>query len=461
MLNNFFFSTFGFIITLGLLVIVHEWGHYQVARWCGVRVLRFSVGFGSVLWRRQRHPGATEFTLSALPLGGYVRFLDSREGMVQPSERAFTFDAQPLRKRAAIVAAGPVLNLLLAALLFTLVAWSGKNEPEAVLSTPTAGSLAAEAGLRAGDRVLATRTADAAEWRDVVSFADLFQTLGQAAVQGQSLHLLVGKEDGRKRQEVLLELSHLGEGAQLDLKTITRIGLRGGYAEPVMGDIKAGGAALAAGLQKGDRVLLVNDQVVPDAAWLRDRIRAHVDAPEPMRWTIERAGQRLTLQVSPKASSEGETRFGLINAFIGSAPPPMVVVTYSLMEGLERGVTRTVEMASFSLKMLGRMLTGEASLRNLSGPLSIAEGAGQSVQRGLSDYLEFLALVSLSLGVLNLLPLPMLDGGHLMYYLFEGLTGRPVSDDWLKWLQRGGALALLLMMTIALSNDLARLFGLP
>ncbi|WP_396269302.1 RIP metalloprotease RseP, partial [Ideonella sp.] len=295
MLNTFFFSTFGFIITLGLLVIVHEWGHYQVARWCGVRVLRFSLGFGTVLWRRQRHAGATEFTLSALPLGGYVRFLDSRESVVLPSERASTFDAQPLRKRAAIVAAGPLLNLLLAVLLYSVVAWSGKKEPEAVLATPPQASLAAEAGLKAGDKVKASRSADTEDWRDVASFADLFQTLGQAALQGQSLHLLVSKEDGRQGQEVLLELSHLGEGAQLDLKTITRIGLRGGYAEPVMGDVKDGGAAHAAGLQKGDRVLLVDDQMVLDAAWLRDRIRAHVDAPAPMRWTIERAGQRLVV----------------------------------------------------------------------------------------------------------------------------------------------------------------------
>ncbi|TDM06381.1 MAG: RIP metalloprotease RseP [Ideonella sp. MAG2] len=460
MLNNFFFSTFGFIVTLGLLVIVHEWGHYQVARWCGVRVLRFSVGFGSVLWRRQNHPGATEFTLSALPLGGYVRFLDSREDLVSPSERAMAFDAQPLRKRAAIVAAGPVLNLLLAVLLYTVVAWSGKKEPQAVLATPPAGSLAADAGLVAGDRVLASRSAGSDEWRDVVSFADLIQTLGQTAVEGQSLHLLVGKEDGRKRQEVLLERAHLGEGAELNLKTMARVGLRGGYAEPVMGNIKPGGAAQQAGLQKGDLVLAVDEQIVPDAAWLRDRIRAHIDAPAPMRWAVERAGQRLTLQVSPKLAHEGETRIGKVEAYIG-ALPPTVVVSYGFADGLERGVARTVEMASFSLKMLGRMLVGEASLKNLSGPLSIAEGAGQSVQRGLSDYLEFLALVSLSLGVLNLLPLPLLDGGHLMYYLFEGLTGRPVSDDWLKWLQRGGALALLLMMSIALSNDLVRLFGPP
>ncbi|MDZ7813410.1 MAG: site-2 protease family protein [Ideonella sp.] len=268
------------------------------------------------------------------------------------------------------------MNLLLAVLLYALVAWTGKQEPAAVLATPVQASLAAEAGLKAGDRVLASRTADTEEWRDVVSFADLFQSLGQAAVEGQSLQLLVGKEGGSKRQEVLLELSHLGEGAQLDRRTVQRIGLRGGYAEPVMGEIKADGAAFAAGLQKGDRVLLVDDQAVIDAAWLRDRIRAHVDAPAPMRWTIERGGQRLSMQVSPRVSTEGDVRFGKVEAFIGAAPS-MVEVSYGLLEGFERvppHIGTGAEMASFppsGLEDAGRQLLILRSYpfsKNLSGP---------------------------------------------------------------------------------------------
>jgi regulator of sigma E protease len=239
-----------------------------------------------------------------------------------------------------------------------------------------------------------------------------------------------------------------------------RIGLGAPYSEPVLGEVKSGGPAERAGLHAGDRVLRVDDVPVLDAGSLRERIAASVrdGAPQPMRWQVERRGQTLELTVQPRLFGEGPRAIGRIDAYVGR-PAETVLVRRGPVEGLVQGAQRTWEVSALTLQMMGRMLTGEASLKNISGPLTIADYAGQSVHQGLSYYLGFLALVSVSLGVLNLLPLPMLDGGHLMYYLFEGLTGRPVSEPWLKWLQRGGALILLLLMTLALSNDLARFLG--
>jgi regulator of sigma E protease len=226
-----------------------------------------------------------------------------------------------------------------------------------------------------------------------------------------------------------------------------------------MGDVKADGPAAQAGLRAGDRVLRVDGRPVPDAATLRERIRDSGRSGQPMRFEIIRAGAPVELTVQPRVVEEGGERIGRVDAYIGQ-PPQMVTVRYGPIEGLVQGAQRTWEVSTLTLKMLGRMLIGQASLKNLSGPLTIADYAGQSAQQGLAYYLGFLALVSVSLGVLNLLPLPMLDGGHLMYYIFEAVTGRPVSDWWLKWLQRGGALIMLLLMSLALSNDVARLLGL-
>jgi regulator of sigma E protease len=228
-----------------------------------------------------------------------------------------------------------------------------------------------------------------------------------------------------------------------------------------MGEVQAGGPAAAAGLRAGDRVLEVDGRPVADAQGLRERIRAAVDGAGavPMRWRVERGGRVLDIDVAPRVHEEAAQRIGRVDAYIGR-PPEMVTVQRGVWEGLQLGVQRTWELGVLTLKMLGRMIIGEASLKNLSGPLTIADYAGQSVQQGLGYYLGFLALVSVSLGVLNLLPLPMLDGGHLMYYLFEGLTGRPVSDLWLGRLQRGGMAILLALMSVALFNDVARLLGL-
>jgi len=449
-------TVLAFLLTLGVLVVVHEYGHYRVAVACGVKVLRFSVGFGRVIWRRQATPDSTEFTLSMLPLGGYVRFLDEREAPVLPGERDQAFNNKPLRQRVAIVAAGPLANLLLAALLFAAAGWVGMDEPKALLGAPPAGSVAERAGVRPGDLIQAT-SADGQDWQDVSALSELLWRVQDAAGQGTKLYLAATDAQGHGRRTVELDLSSSG-GSDVDIAALRKIGIGVPYSEPLLGKLTPGGAAAAAGLLEGDRVLSVNAEAVRDAASLRERIRAHVQ-PEPMRWRIERAGRMLDIEVLPKMVDDAGRKVGRIEARVGGAPE-MVMVRHGLFDGLTHGVTRTWDVSVMTVRMFGRMLIGEASLKNLSGPLTIADYAGQSARSGLPQYLGFLALVSVSLGVLNLLPLPMLDGGHLMYYLFEGLSGRPVSEWWQKQLQRAGAFILLLMMALALSNDVARLTGL-
>jgi regulator of sigma E protease len=448
-----------FLFTLGVLVVIHEYGHYRVAVACGVKVLRFSVGFGRVLWRRQSGPDATEFVVCALPLGGYVRMLDEREGEVAPGDLDRAFNRKPLLSRAAIVAAGPIANLLLAVVLYAAAHWIGIAEPKAVLGAPVVGSLAERAGLRSGDWVKAVATS-ADDWQDVQSLVDLRWQVTQAALQQRSLQLQVTDRDGRAARTLTLDLSSLGN-AEVDATLARKIGLGGPYSEPVLGEVKAGGPAAQAGLLKGDRVRSVDGMPVADAQGLRDRIRAGVreGVAAPQSWTVERAGRSLRLDVTPRVQRDGDVAVGRIDAYVGE-PPVMVTVRHGPLEGLQQGFVRTWEVSALTVKMMGRMLIGQASLKNLSGPLTIADYAGQSVSQGLPYYLGFLALVSVSLGVLNLLPLPMLDGGHLMYYIFEGATGRPVSDLWLARLQRGGIAVLLTMMSVALFNDVARLLGL-
>jgi regulator of sigma E protease len=444
-----------FLLTLGVLIVIHEYGHYRVAVACGVRVLRFSVGFGRVLWRRQSSPQATEFVVCALPLGGYVRMLDEREGPVAPGEVGRAFNRKPLAQRAAIVAAGPLANLALAVLLYAASHWIGVQEPKAVLSAPAAGSLAERAGLRSGDWVRAFSD-DGERWREVDSMTDLRWQVTRAALDGRALRLEVSDRDGRGLRRLELDLTSI-DGREVDAALMQRIGLGAPFSDPVVGDVQPGGPAARAGLSKGDRVLAVDGRAIADGATLRERIRAAPDTP--MLWRVEREGRALDVDVVPRVVDEGDRRVGRIDAYVG-APVETVTVTQGPLEGLAAGAARTWEVSALTVQMLGRMLVGDASIRNLSGPITIADYAGQSVERGLAYYLGFLALVSVSLGVLNLLPLPMLDGGHLMYYIVEAVTGRPIPDAWLERLQRGGFALLLLMMSVALYNDVARLLGL-
>ena len=446
-----------FIVALGLLIAVHEYGHYRVAVACGVKVLRFSVGFGKPLftWRPKGSP--TEFVLGAFPLGGYVRMLDEREAPVAPEERHLAFNTQPLRSRAAIVVAGPLANLLLAVLLYSIVNWNGVEEPKAVLASPVAGSVAHSAGLRGGE--LVQRAAlGSEELEPVRSFEDLRWLLTRGALEGESVRLDVQPQTGAHR-EMVLDMSKI-DSREADAQLFRKIGILGPWTRPVLGEVMPKGAAERAGLKQGDVVLKIGATEVVDGQQLRELIRKSMQGNEPLSqpWLIDRAGHSLTLDVLPDAQPELGATVGRIGAYVG-ASPEFVTVEYGLFEGLWTGVVKTWDVSLLTLKMMGRMVIGEASLKNLSGPLTIADYAGRSASLGLTQYLVFLALISVSLGVLNLLPLPVLDGGHLMYYLWEGVTGKQVSDAWLERLQRGGVAVLLLMMSIALFNDITRLFG--
>ena len=445
-----------FLLTLGVLIVVHEYGHYRVAVACGVRVLRFSVGFGRVLWRRQKDRESTEFVVCALPLGGYVRMLDEREGEVQPHEREQAFNRKPLWARAAIVSAGPVANLVLAVLLYAAAHMVGVVEPKAVLSTPAPASLMEAAGIKGGDWVRSV-SADGQDWRDVSSMTDLRWQITQAALAGEPLYLMLSDVQGHGQRRTRIDLSQLAT-REVDASTMKAIGLGPAYSEPVMGEVKAGGPAAAAGLRKGDRVLDIDGLPVADAFSVRDRIMKSVSkgSAAEQRWRIEREGQVQEIAVQPRAVNEGGREFGRIDAFVGP-PPEMVTVRQGPLDALALGAQRTWEVSALTLRMLGRIVTGDASLKNISGPLTLADFAGQSVQAGALVFVGYLALISISLGVLNLLPVPLLDGGHLLYYFAEVFKGSPVSDRAFEVGQRIGMAMLAVLMALALFNDVSRL----
>ncbi len=447
---SFVTTVVAFLVTLGVLIVIHEYGHYWVARRCGVKVLRFSIGFGRPLVRAVRGPDRTEWVVAAIPLGGYVRMLDERDndiGPIAPADLPRAFNRQSVGRRIAIVLAGPLANLLLAVGVYWGLNVVGVMEPRAIVAAPAADSPAARAGFARGDLVLAIDDERVRSWNE------LNWLILQRAVDRRAFEVQVQGANGVTRA-LQLDLSELTK-EDTEGNPMPRIGLAPYGGPPRVGRLVDGGGAQRAGLQPGDRVLEVDRSPVASARELIDTIRR--SPGRPLELLIERDGQTRIVTVTPApAVDDGGQPIGRIGAEIGDRPE-LVKVRYGPIESAGLALERTWDTAIFSLRMLGKMITGEASWKNLSGPVTIADYAGKTATIGVAAYLSFLALVSISLGVLNLLPIPMLDGGHLLYYLVEILKGSPPADWVVEWGQRAGIGVLILLTALALYNDLTRL----
>lgn len=451
-MTNFVSYALAFILLIGVLVVVHELGHYLAARWCGVKLLRFSFGFGPVLFLRRFGKDGTEWSVAAFPLGGFVRMLDEREGDVDASERHRAFNTQSVGKRSLIVFAGPFANFVLAFVLLWFCAILGRDELKPVLGNPPENTPAAVAGIRNGDEV---RSVDGVS---VQTFEELRWTLAKKAVDQELVELETINAKGeiaihRLALTAIGEHGWVGDGMQL-------LGIRFYQSSlpPLVRDVRPGSEGEKSGLRQGDRLLALDGT---DLFGTQDFVDRIVAAPDRLlKLEVERDGQRLQLDVRPLAVVEnGRTvgRIGVMLSSVSDGRELWVFVRHSPLAAAGRALVETWEKSLFSLRMMGRMLTGDVSWRNLSGPVTIADYAGQTARLGLEYYLNFMALVSLGLGVLNLLPVPVLDGGHLMYHMLEVVRRRPLSERAMELGQRIGLAMLVVLMAFAFFNDMNRL----
>jgi len=453
---NLLIEVAAFAVAIGVLVVVHEYGHYSVARLCGVKVLRFSIGFGRPLASWVGRKSGTEWTLSALPLGGYVKMLDERDPGpgIAPADLPYAFNRQHVVKRIAIVLAGPLANFLLAVALFSIVFATGVVEPVARLATPPAGSVAARAGFDGGQTIISIGDTQGADVEAVRSWSDLRWKLLDAAFDHR--RVVLRAHDGRGTYDFQVDLRGMAE-RDLDDDFLSKLGFDQGGTLSVAA-VEPGSAAERAGLQPSDTLRTVGGAAIDGAQAFIAYVKAHAGRPIVLGIDRGAPAQRLSLTVVPDSREDAQT--GAATGRIGAALATQVQtvnVRYGLGQSVARSVRRTWDIAVYSLRMFGRMLTGQASLKNLSGPVTIADYAGKSAQLGWAPFLSFLSLVSISLGVLNLLPIPVLDGGHLLYYLVEAATGKAVSERWQLVLQRAGLVCIVVLSAIALFNDLARL----
>lgn len=442
----------GTLVALGVLVTFHEFGHFWVARRCGVKVLRFSVGFGTPLVRwHDRH--GTEFVVAAIPLGGYVKMLDEREGHV-PSELAGqSFNRKSVYQRIAIVIAGPAANFILAIVFFWALAMLGSQQVRPVVGSVESGSIAQQAGLLAGQEIVAVDGKPTTGWAAVN--LQLVRRLGETG----TVDLQVRDEGSSAEVSRQLVLKDWLKGAE-EPDPIRSLGIQPWrpVLPPVLAELDSKGPAQAAGLKTGDRLIALNEQPVSEWQQVVDWVRERPDAQISVR--IERDGAPLDIPVKLAARGETASATGYLGAGVkgGEWPAHMLrEVSYGPLEAVAEGFKRTWTMSVLTLESLKKMLFGELSVKNLSGPITIAKVAGASAQSGVGDFLNFLAYLSISLGVLNLLPIPVLDGGHLLFYLIEWVRGRPLSEKVQGWGVQIGVSLVVGVMLLALVNDLGRL----
>lgn len=454
-MDSLLFTIFSFILALAILITVHEFGHFWVARKLGVKVLRFSIGFGRPLWKRLGKRDGTEYVIAAIPLGGYVKMLDEREAPVDPEERSRAFNRQSLPVRSAIVVAGPLFNFLFAILAFWFIFVTGDTGLKPLVGEVTADSRAAEAGFQTGDEILSIAGEPTPSWETVV-YALLAQSLDQP-----SLPVRVRTESGIERQRWLKTegLQDLAEDGQI----LKNLGLNPSrpMLPPVIGEILHGEPAEQAGLQSGDRIISVDGTKIEDWPQWVEYVRERPE--QTLQLVIERAGQQRDVTLTPATVEGGGKPYGRIGAGVYVPEDLMAnyrsVVRYGPIDAVGHALTKTWDLSSLMLRMLGKMVVGEVSVKNLSGPLSIADSAGKSASYGVSYFIKFLAVVSVSLGVLNLLPIPVLDGGHLFFFLIEAVKGRPLSERFVEQGQKIGMLILLAIMSLAFYVDLNRFLG--
>ncbi|MGB3124801.1 MAG: sigma E protease regulator RseP [Pseudomonas sp.] len=442
----------GTLVALGVLVTFHEFGHFWVARRCGVKVLRFSVGFGMPLLRWHDRRG-TEFVIAAIPLGGYVKMLDEREGEVPADQLDQSFNRKTVRQRIAIVAAGPIANFLLAMVFFWVLAMLGSQQVRPVIGAVEAGSMAAKAGLVAGQEIVSIDGEPTTGWGAVN--LQLVRRLGESG----TVNVVVREQDSTAETPRELALDHWLKGAD-EPDPIKSLGIRPWRPAlpPVLAELDPKGPAQAAGLKTGDRLLALDGQALGDWQQVVDLVRVRPDTKIVLK--VERDGAQIDVPVTLSVRGEAKAAGGYLGAGVKGVewPPSMVrEISFGPLAAIGEGANRTWTMSVLTLESLKKMLFGELSVKNLSGPITIAKVAGASAQSGVADFLNFLAYLSISLGVLNLLPIPVLDGGHLLFYLVEWVRGRPLSDRVQGWGIQIGISLVVGVMLLALVNDLGRL----
>lgn len=452
---KFLFTLASFLVALGVLIVIHELGHYLVARWCGVKVLRFSVGFGKPLFVRQVGPDRTEWALAAFPLGGFVKMLDEREGPVAPEELPRAFNRQSVYRRFAVVVAGPVANFLLAVALYWLLFIYGVPGLKPVVGMPMPDTPAALSAFQAGETIVKIDDAPVATWHDVR------WVLLKHAVDKKMVRVEVHGPRGEIAWRNLDLTATTSEDIDSDFLKKLGLTLYQPQVKTVIGQVVADGAAQRAGLRQGDEILSVNGDGVSRWDELVKWIRSN--GSRPLKLEVKRGSDVMVLVVTPDTVVErGEKigKIGIAPAVDRAQVQKMVIeVSYAPLPAMGKAIEKTWDTSLFTLKMLGKMVIGEVSWKNVSGPITIADYAGQSAQMGWAAFLGFMALISISLGVLNLLPVPLLDGGHLMYYTIEIIKGSPISERAMEIGQHVGMALLITLMAFAIYNDINRLLA--